>query len=437
MQTNRLLLFALICCVSLLLSPRPQPLRAQDDSLNIVDPDAIPDPMPLLEDDGYDIENILLLGSDTINPRNAGRTDVMVIVSVNRSAGTVSMLSIPRDLYVYIPGYRVYRINTAYGYGERDGIGGYALLAETIRYNLGIEIDHYARVDFADFREIVDDLGGIDIAVDCGIQDWHLRESDLDPAVEENWEMYTLAIGVHHLDGDLALWYARSRRTSSDFDRGRRHQALLRALWARIRSLNLVEQIADVYPQVLEVVDTDLQLGDVLDLVPIALALDPSRIASYTFRPYIETKSWLSPEGSDVLVPQRDAIRALERQMIQPATEHQLVQEGARVEIVNASGGASFGRVAADRLAWEGFVPQIAPDRAPYQDRTVVYDFTGQRKGSSLAALQAALRIRDDDVIVQPDANRTVDFRVVLGGSYYACTYNVAAPKPELIETEE
>ncbi len=416
------LLVVLGCCALV-------PAKAQEATPEIADYDAVPEPMALLDDGGYDMLNILLLGSDTTNPVNAGRTDVMVILSVNRTAGTVAMLSIPRDLYVYVPGHEVTRINTAYGYGMHDGTGGFELLAETIRYNLGIRIDHYARVDFTDFREIVDALGSIEITVDCAIQDWRLTEPELDPTVEENWTMFTLPVGLHEMDGDLALWYARSRRTSSDFDRGRRHQALLRALWGRIRSLNLVEQLADVYPQVLETVETDLALGDMLELVPLALALDPSRIASYTFRPNVETRSWRSPEGADVLAPQRAAIRVLEQQMIQPPTEHQLVRENARVEIVNASGSYAMSRVAADRLAWEGFIPQMGEPAPAYQDRTMIYDYTGQTKGSSLAVLQAALRVRDENVVVEPDPNRMVDFRVVIGGYYSSCTYNVAQPR--------
>src|SRR4051812_20562019 len=193
-----LLLFTLMAAI---------PLHAQDTSLVIPDPDAQPEAMPLLDNAGYTIENFLLLGSDTTNPVNAGRTDVMVIVSVNRTAGTVSMLSIPRDLYVYIPGYRVYRINSAYGYGEHDGTGGFQLLSDTIRYNLGIQIDHYARVDFSDFKNIVDALGGVEISVDCAIQDWRLKEPDLDQTVADNWQKFTLPMGVYQMDGDLALWY--------------------------------------------------------------------------------------------------------------------------------------------------------------------------------------------------------------------------------------
>ena len=404
--------------------------RAQEAIPEITDPDAIPEPMPMLDEGGYDIVNFLLLGSDTTNPRNAGRTDVLMIVSVNRTAGTVAMMSIPRDLYVYIPGSGMERINTAYGYGENNDVegDGAGLIAETIRYNLGIEIDHFARVDFNDFRQIIDDLGGVELSVDCAIQDWRLIEPTLDPALEENWAMYTLPIGVHEMDGDLALWYARSRRTSSDFDRGRRQQALLRGLLGRIRELNLLEQVTDVWPQVLELVDTDIDLHAMLDLVPLAVSIDTSRIASYTFRANVEVRSHRSPAGSSVLVPNRLAIRRLEEQMIEPVTEHRLVREAARIEIVNASGMRSLARVAADRLAWEGFVPRISSETLPYREYTVVYDYTGQTKGSSLGMLQTALRIGDTGVIVEPVAEREVDFRIVLGGSYYSCTYSVEPP---------
>jgi LCP family protein required for cell wall assembly len=426
-------LFALVTIVALgVLS-----LEAQEMTPTL-SPDDIPEPMPLLDEGGYDIVNFLLLGADTTNPDNSGRTDVLTVISVNRTAGTVSMLSLPRDLYVYIPGYRVQRINTAFGWGETNlGEGtGAQLLIDTIQYNLGLQIDHYARVDFDGFRQIIDDLGGVEISVDCAIQDWRLREPDLDPTVEDNWEIFTLSVGVQTMDGDLALWYARSRRTSSDFDRGRRHQALLRALWHRIRGLNLIDQLSDVWPQVLETVQTDITLDDMLSLAPLALSLDTSHIASYLFRPNIEVTFWTSPEGASVLAPNRPAIAELEHQMIQPPTEHQLVREGARVEVVNASGVPELDQVAADRLAWEGFVPVVGDPASSYRDYTVIYDFTGQTKGSSLGTLQAALRVSNEGVIIEPDANRTVDFRVVIGGSYSSCTYGVLPPVTPTPEPE-
>ncbi len=104
--------------------------------------------------------NILVLGSDTANSANAGRTDAILIASINRSANTVSLLSIPRDLFVYIPGWTMQRMNAAFGFGEHNGYqdGGYGLLRDTIRYNLGIGIDAYARVDFNGFVDVINAL---------------------------------------------------------------------------------------------------------------------------------------------------------------------------------------------------------------------------------------------------------------------------------------
>ncbi len=404
-----------------------------------VSPDDIPESVPLVDEGEYHIINFLLLGSDTSVSTNSGRTDVLMIVSVNQTAGTVSILSLPRDLYVYIPGQRVYRINSAYGYGELAEQGsGAQLLIDTIRYNLGIEIDYWARVNFEGFKEIINNLGGLTVAVDCAIQDWRLIDPELDPNVEENWEMYTLPVGLHTMDGDLALWYVRSRRTSSDFDRGRRQQAVLRATWRRIRELNLFEQLTDVWGQVLETVQTNIPFDVMAGLLPLATSINTSQIASYTFRPNIEVRSWMSPEGSSVQAPNYEAIAQLIRNMYTPPTESQLVQEGARVEIINATGIAGMDRVAADRLAWEGFVPVLGSPAAQYQGQTALYDFTGQTKGSSLGEIQTALRIQDSAVIIEPDANRDVDFRVVIGGSYYSCTYAVQPPStPEPVANPE
>ncbi|MDZ4765767.1 MAG: LCP family protein [Chloroflexota bacterium] len=403
------------------------PTRAQDSY-----PDAIPEAVALLDEGDYDITNYLLLGSDTFNTRNIGRTDVIVILSINRTAGTVAMLSLPRDLYVYIPDDRIYRINTAFAYGVQSEHpdGGIGALRDTIRYNLGIEIDHYARVDFTRFRQIVDDLGGVNIAVDCIIEDWRLIEPTLDPSVEENWAQFRLGVGVHEMDGDLALWYARSRRTTSDFDRGRRHQQLLRALWRRIQSLNLVQQVADVYPQLLEIVETDIGIDEMLSLVPLAASLDPQRIASYTLRPNVEVYSWSSPEGSSVLAINWEALRARLEQFYTPPTALQTREQRPTVEIINATGYSDLAQVAAERLAWDGFIPIIGDAAAITTSNTVIYDLAARSRDSSRGLLQRILRVDDANVVVDPNPNRAADYRVVLGGSYGTCNYNTALPAP-------
>jgi LCP family protein required for cell wall assembly len=393
----------------------------------------IPEAVPLVDEGDYDIVNFLLIGSATYNgPNNPGLTDTLILLSVNRTVGTVALVSIPRDLYVYVPGWGMAKINTAYFYAETSDLGsdGITLLKDTIRYNLGVEIDYYARVDFNGFMEIVDAVGGIDVSVDCAIQDWRLVEPGFDPRVEENWEMFTLPMGVHHMRGDLALWYVRSRRSSNELDRGRRQQDVIRALWRHIRSQGLLDQLPNIWGQVTQIVDTDITLADIAGMIPLALTIDTSRIQSYRFREGIEIVAGESQEGSFIFLPQRDAIVELGRQIVQPPTERQLVREQAVIEIVNASGITALDRVAADRISSEGFVPRITEEDVAVQDSTQIFDYTGQTKGSSIEVLQSALRLGNESVIPEPDPNRTVDFRIVIGRSYSrnSCTYNVLPP---------
>ena len=186
---------------------------------------------------GQETVNFLLIGSDR-RPGGSFRTDTMVIAILRPNEGQVSLISIPRDLWVYIPARENQRINTAYQHGvsvDYPG-GGPGLLEETIQYNLGIRIDHTAMVEFDGFREIIDTLGGVDVPVPCPYTDWRLIGI---PAwilkTRTTGRLYTTGPGLIHMDGDLSLWYAHARaKKSNDFDRGRRRQErVFRALFSQ------------------------------------------------------------------------------------------------------------------------------------------------------------------------------------------------------------
>lgn len=391
-------------------------------------PDDVPPPMPVI-DTGSDPLIVLLMGADTTVQTNHGRTDVLMLAAIDTQAGTLSFLSIPRDLYVAIPNHGVGRINTAYAFGEQEQPGtGPDTLIETIRYNLGIDVDYWARVDFADFRQLIDDLGGVELVVDCAIQDWRLREPGMDPTQEENWEQFTLPVGVQTLDGDLALWYARSRRTSSDFDRGRRQQALLQSIWRRVRELGLDSQLTEVWPQLLDLVDTNMPLDRLVELLPIGVDLSPSRIAHFTFHSGAEVTPWRSPEGSSVLAPNRETMHVVLRQFLTPPTANQLRADGVTVQVVNASGVPGMDTVAAWRLGWEGIDAVIGEPAVSASANTQLIDLEGQEKGGVSAMLRSALNLGESAVTVEPTADRTADFRLIVGQNYYPCTYGVMPP---------
>lgn len=413
--------------------PTPTLLYPPDLEPQSAPPTAIPTAMPRFrstDENGnpYRVLNILLLGhdGDVIPGDPTFNTDTMIIVSVNRDTGTVSMLSLPRDLFVYIPNWGMARLNRAYGYGEAIGWtdGGWGMMRQTILYNFGIETHYYAMVDFDGFEEIINTLGGVTIAVDCPIEDYRYQGpgEDNTPGIED-YELWTMPVGVHEMDGDLALWYARSRRNTIDFDRGRRQQQILRAIWAKAKDSGLITQIPDLWSQMTSVVQTNVPLSEMIALMPLALSIEPNDIENHFFRKSVETTAWQPPDGSYVQIPIPEGLGWLIDDFLTPPTQNRLRLENARIEIYNGTQNDGWDIVAADRLVWEGFAPMFMgrlDDDAAHPD-TVIYDYTGSSKGSSLGELVKLLNISTNNIIQEPDPNRTVDMKIILGDTYNSC----------------
>lgn len=384
-----------------------------------------PTPMPEFTSPD-DLFNVLLLGNDARPGRPSFRTDVVVIVSVNKTTGTVNMLSLPRDLYLYVPTIGYNRINTAVYLGETYNWpgGGIELLKDTIRYNLGIPIHAYAWVNFNGFERIIDAVNGVDIVVDCSLSDYQLISPDSDPNIFANWEWTTLDIGMHHMDGPTALWFARSRVTTSDFDRNRRHQILLRAIWRSFAQQNMWSNIPELWTAFQDTVQTDLSLEQILSLAPIGIQLDTDHLESH-FIGIGEVEPYRTPQGGSVLRLKPGSARLIITKFYTPPTQNLLFQESATIEIVNQSGVDQLDLVAQSRLAWEGFAPQLSSNTTgEITTNTILYDYTGVTKGSSLDVVRQVLGIRNADIRYEPDPNRTVDYRILLGESYQSCTYN-------------
>jgi polyisoprenyl-teichoic acid--peptidoglycan teichoic acid transferase len=401
----------------------------------------IPEPMPLVDEGGQDIIHILLIGAATTNPDNPGLTDSLMVVSVNRSAGAVSVVSIPRDLYVYVPGFGMKKINTAYYYAETQlGEGqGFPVLIDTVEYNLGLEIDFHARVDFSGFTEIIDAVGGIDITVDCVIRDWRLISPELDKQVAENYEMFTLGIGRWRMDGDLALWYVRSRKTSSDLDRGRRQQDVLRALWRKLRAEGVFEHLPQTWAALTDSVVTDMTLADVVGMAPMAATIETSDIQYYRFRQRHEVRNAVSSEGQAVLMPQREAIISLMQEVVLPPNFNQIQTELPTVALVNAGGVPNMEYVAADRLELEGFRTVVIEEpNTQFRNYNHIVDYTGALKDNPVESIMDVLGVTAEGVAEEPDPNRAYDFKVYIGEGYqyWACTRDVIQPSVEQMAAE-
>ncbi len=377
-------------------------------------------PPPVLALTDNQTVTFVLLGSDKRPGQTYFRTDTIVIAAVRPGSGQVTLLSIPRDLYVYIPTVGMDRVNAAYEYGEMYHYpgGGTALLKDTLLYNLGIRIDHLAIVDFDGFRRIVDTLGGLDVPVFCSYTDWHLIDPSYDPENENNWSLFTVGPGVVHMDGDLSLWYARSRKKSSDFDRGRRSQEVLRALYTRALQTDAIAKIPQLYNDFSSSVITDLKLDGILKLSPLALHLTNADIRSY----YIgreDVTGWTTPGGASVLLPNGPAIQSMLQQALSPSPRTP-DQAALTVEIRNGTANDGWDALAAQRLNYAGYNTRLAPaDRQNYAS-SLLYDLAASADLNRGASLLAILGLPSTALISSPtqfDAN----YVLILGQDYQPC----------------
>jgi LCP family protein required for cell wall assembly len=267
-------------------------------------PVGVPTPTPIPTSEpwtGTDRVNILLMGID----RRPGepfvsRTDTMMIASVDPVSKRASILSIPRDLYVVIPGRGRDRINSAYVYGAsgNNPAGGAELTKQTIEYNIGVRINHYILVDFSAVIKGIDAIGGIDVNVPFVINDPKY------PDMNYGYDPLFIPSGLQHLDGETALKYARTRHVDNDFGRAQRQQQVILAARQKAMSLGiseLVRRAPVLYQQLSTGVRTDLSMDQIIRLATTIGEIPSENIRSEVLD-YDFVTSHLTAEGSQVLV---------------------------------------------------------------------------------------------------------------------------------------
>jgi LCP family protein required for cell wall assembly len=244
--------------------------------------------------------NILVLGSD-YRPESGYRTDVFMLLSIYPNQGTASILSFPRDLYVYLPGIGNQRINVA------QPFGGFALSKATLEENFGVTADYYIMTNFQGFKGIINSLGGITVNAGSYLSDHcELPQGD----ASKNCTVYA---GPNYMNGDTALWYVRSRYTTSDFDRTRRAQEVMFAIFEKLMSLDALSRVPELYNLYLSSVDTDLGLTDIVPLMPVTSQIlsDPSRLRRYAIGDEHVSHYVLPDSGANVLIPNYELIEEI------------------------------------------------------------------------------------------------------------------------------
>lgn len=198
-------------------------------------------PSEVMEDNTFDV---LILGT------NGAHTDTIMVASVNEAKQKISLFSIPRDLY--INGRRINEYYTYYGVDQ---------LSRMVSTVTNLQMDQYVQVDLQGFIDIVDVLGGLDVYVSESLYD------GLYPNGKGGYSSFSVEAGQHHFTGEEALKYARSRHSTSDFDRAERQQTVIAALRTKVVQLDSVmemKELTQLFQTAIENTTTDIDLLDVV-----------------------------------------------------------------------------------------------------------------------------------------------------------------------------
>jgi LCP family protein required for cell wall assembly len=272
-------------------------------------PTAIPTPAAELPQGG-DSLTIALLGIDKSETAPPYRTDAIMVLYLDRESQTVSLISFPRDLFVYIPAYGMQRINIAFGQGGEIHYpgGGFALFQDTMQYNFGLRVDRYALLNFQGFKEMVDRLGGIDVYADKPLSDYRF-----------GYGTWKIPSGVTHMDGSLALWYTRARQTTSDFDRARRQQEVILAIAQRLLDMRAIPNLPGFFRTFRQYFESDLTLNDITPFAELAGSVPLSSLRRFRIVYPGACDNWTTPQRAMVLLPKYDVIRAMLEEAFHPS----------------------------------------------------------------------------------------------------------------------
>ena len=380
--------------------------------------------------DGRERLNILLIGSDEQD--GGHNTDTLITVSIDPVTKQVAMFSLPRDtIDVPIPAGlarnvwgRTYggKINSFFVQNRKrsdlwpgnDRTRGYNALKAVIGELYEIDIRFFVEVNFEGFKKVVDAVGGVTINVQVPVVD------DAFPGSAGRPQRLYIPSGIQHMDGDQALRYARSRNTSTDFDRGARQQRVLLSMREQADPQNLVPRLPQLIDALKSAVRTDIPLDQLDELLGLASGVDTSNIRSIVLGPPFSQDTCDHPRGC-VVVPNisriRDAVsRAFSSNPADQERSQRLATEGAGVWVLNGTGEANRGSRIAGYLEYQGLAasaPRQKPDGAvPATTVITIYNGASERIPETIAYLEGLFKVK---VKTSTDDTVRTDVVIVIG----------------------
>jgi LCP family protein required for cell wall assembly len=407
------------------IQPPPPEIFEMPDLNAPLQPDSGPAPQPW---DGESRATMLILGLDYRDwelDQGPPRTDTMILVTLDPASRSAGILSIPRDLWVDIPGFGYHKINQAFQLGEAyDAEGGGAgLTLTTVAGFLDVSIPYYALVDFHAFERFIDEIGGLKLDIKEPIL--------IDPLGDHN--TIKLKPGVQTISGDLALAYARARNTNGgDFDRAERQQQVIMAIRDRVISFEmlptLMSKAPTLYNELSEGLTSNLSLQQFFQFAWVAYQIPEDNIQRYSIGPN-EITFGTSADGLDILFPIpeeiqrfRDALFGSSTTPPEPIVADDLSpidlvkEENARVSVRNGTQTVGLAARTDEYLREVGINVIEVTNADQYYTLTTLIDYTG--KPYTLEYLANLLRVSPSNVFHRYDPNSEIDLVVLLGDDW-------------------
>lgn len=364
-----------------------------------------------LKKDEHGYTNILLLGDGGYEREGAGLVDTIMIASIDYKKNAVSMLSVPRDFYVSkeinLGLDRYGKINQIYNnYNDLDESERFEKFKVAAGSLANLDIQYFMRVDFKGFVEIVDALGGITIDVPQAIDDLNYPN-----ATDTGFSPFHIKAGLQELDGEKALKYARSRHTTSDFDRAARQQLILEAIRQKALSKDILTDPAalkEIYEAVQKNFTTDLSFTEMASLGAFAQKLDRSHIVLKQLSNsemgdggflYDGVRALYG--GASVLVPKGDDLQLIHQYADLIFNHREIYYNKARIQVLNATKSSGVARELANELIRFGFnVEEVSNyedgdgERAYLEESRIEYsDWTETKNGKNNPKFQSTLNV--------------------------------------------
>jgi len=377
----------------------------------------------LTEWDGDSRVNILVMGLDFRDWEAGGgapRTDTMILLTVDPATKSAGILSIPRDLWVEVPGFGHQKINAAYQLGEQSRLpgGGPGLAVKTVEQFLGVTINFYAQIDFTAFERFIDEIGGVKIEIDKKIKVQVIGQEKLEK----------LEAGRYTLSGKIALAYARARNSADgDFDRSRRQQQLIIAIRQQffrpdVQALILTDGLR-LYQDLSSGVNTNMTFDEMIRLAYLALGIDLENVANAVLSPPDYVTLGTSPDGLAILKPITQNIRILRDQMFaggsivstigrNSETAALMQSEAAKVALYNGAGIAGLADSTRNYLESQGLTISLVSN-SDLVNGTTIYDYTGNPY--TIAFLVETMGVQATRIYNRYDPDSQLDLEIIIG----------------------